>query len=53
MLFDFYASIGKNGVGKFKEGDKKTPIGVYFISRFLDPDSLPDYYGDGAFPLWR
>ena len=51
LLYDFYASIGKNGVGKLTEGDKKTPIGVYFISRFLAPDNLPDYYGDGAFPL--
>lgn len=51
LLNDFYISIGKNGYGKFEEGDLKTPIGVYFINGIIDPEELPDFYGDGAFPI--
>ncbi|MDH5547283.1 MAG: L,D-transpeptidase family protein [Gammaproteobacteria bacterium] len=51
LVDDFYASIGKNGVDKLMEGDKRTPLGVYFVSRFLEPESLPDFYGHGAFPI--
>lgn len=48
---DFYVTIGKNGSGKIIEGDQKTPLGVYFVTRFIEPDMLPDLYGDGAFPI--
>ncbi len=48
---DFYITIGKNGAGKIFEGDQKTPLGVYFVTRFIESDVLPDLYGDGAFPL--
>ncbi|MDH5694004.1 MAG: L,D-transpeptidase family protein [Gammaproteobacteria bacterium] len=51
LLEDFYISIGKNGAVKWKEGDKRTPVGVYFVTEFLDPSSLPDYYGTGAYPI--
>jgi murein L,D-transpeptidase YafK len=51
LVRDFYASIGKNGIGKDVEGDQKTPIGVYFVTGFIDPEKLPDLYGDGAFPI--
>lgn len=51
LVDDFYASIGKNGTGKLEEGDKKTPVGVYFVSRYLEPSTLPDFYGHGAFPI--
>ena len=46
---DFYISLGKNGVDKTREGDQKTPIGVYTIVE--RKDKLPDFYGPGAFPL--
>ena len=46
---DFYISLGKNGVDKTREGDQKTPIGVYTIIE--RKDKLPDFYGTGAFPL--
>ncbi|PKO47889.1 MAG: hypothetical protein CVU29_00465 [Betaproteobacteria bacterium HGW-Betaproteobacteria-22] len=49
-MTDFYITVGKNGVGKFTEGDKRTPIGVYFASQKLK-QPLPDLYGDGAYPL--
>lgn len=51
LLHDFYVTIGKNGVGKLAEGDQKTPIGVYFVTGFIPPDKLPDFYGYGAFPI--
>lgn len=51
LVNDFYVSMGKNGPGKWVEGDKKTPIGVYFISNYLRPESLTEFYGHGAFPL--
>jgi murein L,D-transpeptidase YafK len=47
---DYYVSIGKNGFGKQYEGDKKTPIGVYFIGKKIK-ESLSDFYGDAAYPL--
>lgn len=48
---DFYVTIGKNGIGKFIEGDQKTPTGVYFVTAHIDSKELPDLYGDGAFPI--
>lgn len=51
LLADFYVTIGKNGLGKFEEGDQRTPVGVYFVSGFIEPEKLPDLYGDGAFPI--
>ena len=44
-------SIGKNGFGKQVEGDKRTPVGVYRITSFLDDGDLVDFYGLGAYPL--
>lgn len=48
---DFYASIGERGIGKFTEGDAKTPVGVYHVTEYKDDDSLPELYGVGAFPV--
>jgi len=48
---DFYISIGKAGAGKQKEGDNRTPIGIYTISSFKSPSELTDFYGGGAFTL--
>jgi murein L,D-transpeptidase YafK len=46
---DFYISLGKNGVEKSREGDQKTPLGVYTI--ISSKDKLPDFYGPGAYPV--
>lgn len=46
-----YMSIGQAGVGKEKAWDRKTPLGVYFITESLDTSKLPDKYGVAAFPL--
>jgi murein L,D-transpeptidase YafK len=49
-LADFYITVGKNGIGKQKEGDKRTPLGIYFAGKQLQR-TLPDFYGSAAFPL--
>ncbi|MAS82199.1 MAG: hypothetical protein CMF45_05880 [Legionellales bacterium] len=51
LINDFYVTIGKNGAGKYIEGDQKTPVGVYFVTGFISPEELPDLYGNGAFPI--
>jgi murein L,D-transpeptidase YafK len=51
LIKDFYVTIGKNGTGKNVEGDQKTPVGVYFVTGFINPEELPDLYGDGAYPI--
>jgi murein L,D-transpeptidase YafK len=48
---DFYVTIGKDGAGKQKEGDNRTPIGIYTISGFKPASELSDFYGGGAFTL--
>lgn len=48
---DYYFSQGKLGVNKVKEGDMRTPVGVYYISGRLSGARLPDFYGKGALPL--
>lgn len=51
LIKDLYVTIGKNGIEKYVEGDQKTPIGVYFVTGFIEPEELPDLYGDGAYPI--
>lgn len=48
---DYYAGIGANGPFKEVEGDKRTPVGVYFITERLDGSTLPDLYGIAAYPV--
>lgn len=51
FVADYYVSSGKAGAEKFKEGDQKTPLGVYFVTSSLPRNQLSDFYGVGAFPL--
>ncbi|MCM2337859.1 MAG: L,D-transpeptidase family protein [Lysobacter sp.] len=51
FVTDYYASHGKAGVEKWREGDNRTPLGVYHVTSFIDPKRLPDFYGSGAFPI--
>ena len=51
LLGDFYISVGLSGIEKSVEGDKRTPLGVYYITSNLNPDNLPDLYGVGALPI--
>ncbi|MCE2998862.1 MAG: L,D-transpeptidase family protein [Betaproteobacteria bacterium] len=55
---DYYTTIGRNGIEKLREGDKKTPLGIYHVTGNLQRDYLvrtygnqSALYGDGAFPL--
>ena len=55
---DFYVSIGKNGIDKFREGDNRTPLGVYHVTRWMSRAQLvseygkqSELYGVGALPL--
>ena len=47
---DYYVTIGKNGAGKQIQGDKRTPLGVYFASKKLT-QPLEDMYGSAAYAL--
>ncbi|HXZ95609.1 MAG TPA: L,D-transpeptidase family protein [Burkholderiales bacterium] len=48
---DFYISSGKNGAEKLKEGDQRTPLGVYYVTADLPKSRLSDFYGVGAYPI--
>lgn len=48
---DYYVTVGKNGTEKWKEGDKRTPLGIYFSGTQLPQKKLPDFYGAAAYPL--
>jgi murein L,D-transpeptidase YafK len=51
LVADYYVTLGKNGVDKAREGDQKTPIGVYYVTGNLPRQKLTDFYGSGAFPI--
>ncbi len=48
---DSYVSVGKKGMLKVKEGDQRSPVGVYFVTSRLDPGGLSDFYGSAALPI--
>ncbi len=48
---DYYTTLGKYGIEKIREGDRKTPIGVYHVTSKIPGARLPDLYGWGAFPI--
>ena len=48
---NFYASIGVAGFKKRREGDQKTPVGVYRITGFIPGRKLHERYGSGALPI--
>ncbi|SDB44804.1 Murein L,D-transpeptidase YafK [Desulfonatronum thiosulfatophilum] len=51
VVDDYYISGGKGGPEKHREGDQRTPLGVYFTQNFIPGQRLPKYYGWGAFTL--
>lgn len=57
-VLDFYVTIGKLGVDKTREGDQRTPLGVYFVTGHMAREQLDknygqraELYGVGAWPL--
>jgi murein L,D-transpeptidase YafK len=51
FVADYYVSQGKLGAEKMREGDQRTPIGVYHVTASLPRQKLTDFYGTGAFPI--
>lgn len=51
FVADYYISHGKLGTEKSREGDKKTPVGIYHVTASLPRNKLTDFYGSGAFPI--
>ena len=47
-LISFYVTIGREGYGKQKEGDLKTPVGVYRLTGYKPGKKLHERYGYGA-----
>lgn len=51
FIADYYVSQGRAGAFKEREGDLKTPVGVYRVTSELSTQKLGDFYGKRAFPL--
>lgn len=51
FVADYYVTQGKLGADKAREGDQRTPIGVYHVTASLSRQKLGDFYGSGAFPI--
>jgi murein L,D-transpeptidase YafK len=51
FVADYYITHGKLGTDKTREGDKRTPIGVYHVTSSLPAQRIGDLYGTGAYPL--
>ncbi|MEG3640165.1 L,D-transpeptidase family protein [Magnetococcus sp. PR-3] len=51
LIADYYISSGKKGAEKVKQGDKKTPVGLYYVTEYIPGEKLPDLYGAGALPI--
>ncbi|WP_374350149.1 L,D-transpeptidase family protein [Chitinimonas sp.] len=57
-VLDFYATIGRLGFDKSREGDQRTPLGVYFVTGHMPREQLDktmgaraELFGIGAWPL--
>jgi murein L,D-transpeptidase YafK len=48
LVTDYYITQGKLGIHKLREGDQKTPVGVYYITGRVAGRKLPDFYGASA-----
>lgn len=47
-VLSFYVTIGRKGFGKEKEGDLKTPVGIYRLTGYIPGAQLHERYGFGA-----
>ena len=47
----YRCTTGRNNGTKLREGDLRTPNGVYFFRGILEDDQLPSKYGVRAFPM--
>ncbi len=51
QIFSSGCITGKRQGDKLKEGDQRTPNGIYFPITFISSKDLSPIYGNGAFPL--
>ena len=51
LVADYYVTQGELGTDKFREGDKRTPLGVYRVNSTVPKNQLIDLYGTAAFTL--
>lgn len=51
LIKTFACATGENSGGKKSRGDKRTPEGVYFFTRFIEGKNLSSIYGIRAFPM--
>lgn len=51
LVTDWHITMGLNGAHKRHRGDKRTPVGVYRVTGWIDGAELPERYGPGAFPI--
>jgi len=51
VIASHYVTVGQQGVGKEREGDRRTPLGVYRIQNEIAGAKLTDFYGPYALPL--
>lgn len=49
VVSDHYIGIGQYGIGKRREGDRRTPVGVYRITGYLDKEALEEGYDSNAY----
>lgn len=50
-LLNFRVAIGKKEGDKLRQGDNKTPEGIYMAQKILDGRNLPSRYGPKAIPI--
>jgi murein L,D-transpeptidase YafK len=50
LVKSFACSTGENSGGKNRNGDKRTPDGVYFFTRVIESKKLAPKYGIRAYP---
>jgi murein L,D-transpeptidase YafK len=50
-LSQFTIAVGKEKGDKQREGDNRTPEGIYFTESVIDGEKLPEKYGPKAIPI--
>lgn len=52
IVSEYPVVTGQNNGDKLREGDQRTPEGIYFIQKYIPPEKLNTLlFGDGAFPI--
>jgi murein L,D-transpeptidase YafK len=51
LAASYYMSVGKNGWGKERAGDMRSPVGAYLVTEQLDTERMHEKYGITAYVL--